>query len=225
MDLRNRVLALFMFACLASGASAQSGATNFSRFNFNVGGGLGFGRGAVGSFVGNSYFGVAGAGWNFNRLLGVDAEYMYYDLGIRPSVRSGQNLGDTSGSLNVVSLNAIIRPPWHLGRWGFYGIAGAGYYRRDVTSNRGLLQTGATCQPSWIYWWDIYCVNNQIPGDRQQQLASFTKDAAGFNYGAGITRRLGHFHNAKAYAEFRYHRGYQSDRESIMMPITMGVRW
>src|SRR5882762_11118022 len=87
--LRNRILFLLVFCALITSASAQ---LDFNRFNFTVGGGLGIGRGEVASFVGNSYHGVAGGGVNFSRMFGVDAEYMYYELGLRPSVGQSQHV-------------------------------------------------------------------------------------------------------------------------------------
>jgi hypothetical protein len=32
-------------------------------------------------------------------------------------------------------------------------------------------------------------------------------------------------HDAKLYAEFRYHKAYHSDVETIVWPITVGLRW
>jgi len=222
--LRNLTLWLLAFCGLsiASAVAQSDGQRTFPRFNFNLGAGLGIGRGAVGSFVGNSYFGVAGAGMNFSRMFGFDAEYMYYDLPIRQSVADSQNLGDTSGSLNAISLNGIVRPPFHLGRLGAYGIFGVGFYRRSVTSSTGAIPVLSTCQPSWV-WWDIVCVNGQT--QTEQRLGSFSKDAGGYNYGGGITYRLNHFHSAKWFAEFRYHKAYHSDIRTIVWPVRVGLRW
>ena len=222
--MRNRECCWIAVVVLCIGSVSAWGQPSFPRFNFNVGGGLGVGRGAVGSFVGNSYFGVAGGGVNLSRMFGVNAEYMYYDLNIRPSVNQSQALGDTSGSLQSVSLNGIVRPPVHLGRIGFYGIFGIGFYRRSETSNRGLIPALATCQPSWV-WWDIACSGFPPQTVTAQNMGSFSKDAGGFNYGGGITRSLNHLHNAKIYFEFRYHRAYQSDVQTSMMPISFGLRW
>ena len=113
------------------------------------------------------------------------------------------------------------RAPFHLGRWGAYGILGVGFYHRSVSSTTGSI-SNATCQPSWI-WWDIKCVNGQAVAG--QSLSSFTKDAGGYNYGGGLTYRLNHLHDAKLYAEFRYHKAYHSDVETIVWPITVGLRW
>src|ERR1039457_5462492 len=101
LRLRNRMLWLLVFCGLVASPSAQS---NFNRFNFTAGGGLGIGRADVASFVGDSNFGVVGGGMNFSRMFGVDAEYMHYDLGFRPSVINGPAaLADQSGHMQSIS--------------------------------------------------------------------------------------------------------------------------
>jgi hypothetical protein len=225
--LRNRSLFFVVFFGLVASALAQSQERrDFTRLNFNVGAGLGVGRGAVGSFVGNSFAGSAGAGMNFSRLFGVNAEYMYYNLDLRQSVRNSQSLPNATGAMNSVSLNGLVTVPYHLGRFGAYGILGVGFYHRSVsTSPKQLLLPGTPCQPAWI-WWDVNCTGNPPSiQNTQQTLSTFSKEAGGFNYGGGITYRLDHFHNAKMYFEWRYHRAYHSDVQTIVWPVTVGVRW
>jgi hypothetical protein len=218
--LSNRILLLLLFCGMVASASAQS---NFNRFNFTVGGGLGIGRHEVADFVGNSYFGVAGGGVNFSRLFGVDAEYMYYNLNLRPSVSLAESLNDPSGNLQSISLNGIVNVPRHYGKLGAYGIFGLGFYRRSVSANREVLTPPLPCQPAWVRWWGINCFNGGLNG--QQTLSSFSKDAGGFNFGGGVTYRLNHLYNSKLFIEYRYHRAYHSDGETIVMPVTFGLRW
>src|ERR1700675_2588409 len=154
--LRNRILFLLVFCGLITSASAQS---DFNRFNFTVGGGLGIGRGEVDNFVGNSYEGVVGGGVNFSRLFGVDAEYMYYDLGLRPSVSQSAHLNGVSGNMQSVSLDGIVTVPRHYGKLGAYGIFGIGFYRRSVSANTQVLTTPQTCADVWDRWWGIKCLN------------------------------------------------------------------
>ncbi len=232
--MRNRILFLLAFCGLIASASAQS---NFNRFNFTAGGGLGIGRADVASYVGNSNFGVAGGGINFNRMFGMDAEYMYYDLGFRPGVKLSQALPDQGGNMQSISLDGIVTVPRHFGKLGAYGIFGLGFYRRSVSLARSqFLANGTPMQPAWR-WWDLNWVDtNPAVGPVIQQpgppgppfgetMSSNSKDAGGFNYGGGLTYRLNHLHNSKLYVEWRYHRAYQSDGKTIVMPITVGLRW
>ena len=217
----HRILWVLVFCGLVASAEAQS---NFNRYNFTVGGGLGVGRGEVAAFVGNSYHGVAGGGMNFSRMFGIDAEYMYYELNLRPSVRNSQSLPGASGNLQSVTLNGIVNAPLH-GRVGVYGIFGIGFYRRSVSANKEVLAPGTLCQPAWGRWWDIACSGQPPTVTTQQTLSSLTKDAGGFNFGAGVDYRLKHLYNAKVFVEGRYHRAYQSDGQTSVFPITVGLRW
>jgi len=224
---RNRTLFfLIFFGLVVALAGAQTEEKrNYPRFNFNFGGGFGDGRGDVGSFVGNSLEATGGAGWNFNKIFGVDAEYMYYDLPIRPSVAKSQQLGSANASLNVVSLNGIVRIPYKVGRYGAYGIFGVGFFDRNTYSNTGPLQPGTRCQPSWT-WWDVYCTGlPPFVGDANQSLGSLTKVAGGYNFGGGITFDLNRWRRAKLYVEFRVHKPYFSDSEMSVWPFTVGLRW
>lgn len=223
--MRNRILFLLAFCGLAVSALAQSETqSNFNRFNFTAGGGLGIGRHDVANFVGNSPFAVVGGGMNFSRMFGVDAEYMYYDLNFRPSVMNGPaSLADQSGRMQSISLDGIVTVPRHYGKLGAYGIFGIGFYRRSVSVPSRTIQPGTPNQPAWR-WWDLSVdiYGNPIPG---QTMSSNSKDAGGFNYGGGVTYRLNHLHNSKLYIEYRYHRAYHSDGQTIVWPITVGLRW
>jgi hypothetical protein len=217
--LSNRILSLLVFCGLIASASAQS---NFNRFNFTVGGGLGIGRGDVNSFVGKSYHGVAGGGVNFNRMFGVDAEYMYYDLGFKPSVIQSQSLPGQRGNMQSISLDGIVTVPRHFGKWSAYGIFGVGFYRRSVSANSQFIGSNTIYEPAWK-WWDLKRdVNGKLIS---QTISSNSKDAGGFNYGGGVTYRFNHFPHAKVFIEGRYHRAYHSDGQTIVMPITVGLRW
>ncbi len=218
--MRNRILFLLVVCGLAASASAQS---NFNRFNFTVGGGPGIGKGDVASYVGNSFQGTAGGGGNFSRMFGVDAEYMYYGLGFRQSVKNQPGfLANQTGNMQSISLNGIVTVPRHYGKLGAYGILGIGFYRRSVSVPKQSLAFDTTYEPAWR-WWDI----QRDAGGHvlQQSVSSNTKDAGGFNFGGGVTYRLSHLYNSKAFIEFRYHRAYQSDGKTIVMPVTLGLRW
>ena len=215
----NRILLGLVICGLIASASAQS---DFNRFNFNVGGGLGIGRSYVSAFVGNSYHGVAGGGINFSRMFGVDAEYMYYNLALRPSVIANQSLPGAGGHLQSITVNGIVNVPRHFNKWGAYGILGVGFYQRSVSARSQLLTPGTICQDAWVRWWDISCTNGAIQSP--QTMSSRTKDAGGFNAGGGITYPLTRLHS-KFYLEGRYHRAYQSDGKTIVIPITFGLRW
>ena len=223
----HRILLLLVFCGVVASASAQS---SFDRYTFNFGGGVGIGRGYVSNFVGDSFQGTVGGGINFNRLLSADAEYMYYDLKLRQSVSDEPGLGNATGHLQSVSLNGIVNVPRHFGRLGAYGIFGVGFDDRSVAVGHSqLLISGTVCQPAYYRWWGINCIstNPQAPPvvNGQQTLSSYSKVAGSYNYGGGITYRLQSWHRARIYVEYRHHKAYQSDAETVVWPITVGFRW
>jgi hypothetical protein len=208
-------------------ASAQS---SFDRYTFNVGGGAGIGRGYVSSFVGNSFQGTVGGGINFNHIFSADAEYMYYDLKLKPSVANQGGLKDSSGRLQSISLDGIVNVPRHFGKFGAYGIFGIGFDDRSVSVTSQLLPSGTICQEPYSRWWGINCIvsNPLFPFgavNGSQTLGSYSKVAGSYNYGGGITYRLQSWHHAKIYLEYRHHKAYQSDAETVVWPITVGLRW
>jgi Outer membrane protein beta-barrel domain len=220
--LSNRILCVLIFCGLVASASAQS---NFSHFTYNIGGGLGIGRDDVASYVGNSGNAVAGGGMNLNRWFGVDAEYMYYNLDFRPSVKESQSLSNQSGYMQSISVDGLVNVPKHLGKLGAYGIFGIGFYRRTVSVPSRTVNSNTVYEPAWR-WWDLTWQNGLVGTFlNTQTMSSNSKDAGGFNYGGGITYRLNHLHNSRLYLEWRYHRAYQSDGKTIVMPITVGLRW
>jgi len=222
--LRNCVLCFIAFLGFSlATASAQS---SFNRYNFDIGGGLGIGKGDVANFVGHSYFGEVGGGLNFSRMFGFNGEYMYYDLPLKTGWVN-QGIPGASGHLHAVTLNGIVNSPWKIAGIGAYGIFGIGFYQRSVSAEHTLLLAGARCLDPFI-WWGIRCVAG--PGtvnfvSPTQTLSSFSKDAGGFNFGGGIAYRLNHLHHAKVFAECRYHRAYQSDVQTRFFPIAVGLRW
>ena len=220
----HRVLGCVLFLGFSiATASAQS---NFKRFNFDAGGGLGIGKGDVGKFVGGSFFGEVGGGLNLSRMFGVNAEYMYYDLPLKSSVMQQQGIPGASGHLHTVTLNGIVNAPLH-GRFGAYGIFGVGFYQRSVSADKETLPAGALCQPAFI-WWGIQCVTSSSfisVVNPTQTLSSFSKYAGGYNAGGGVTYRLNRWHGAKLFVEGRYHRAYHSDVQTSFLPIAVGLRW
>ncbi len=225
--MRNRILCVVIYCGLIASASAQS---TYNHYTFNFGGGPGIGRGDVANFSGNTFQATVGGGMNINRLFGVTAEYMYYDLSLRPTVSQRDGLPNASGHFQSISLNGIVNVPRHLGKWGAYGIAGVGYDDRSVSIQHSYpLQSGAVCQPPYYLWWGIYCVQSAFGGpltvSGPQTLGSYSRTAGSYNFGGGITYQLESWRRAKIYVEYRRHEAYQADAKTIVWPISIGLRW
>jgi hypothetical protein len=209
---------LFLLAICGLGIAAASAQT-FNRFNFNVGGGFGGALGDVGKFTGTSYNGVAGGGVNFSRAMGVKAEYMYFNLGFKDSVKANQSVLDATGHVQSATLNLFYNFPLQ-DKFAVYAIGGGGWYQRSVDARRELLVKGSVCQPAWALW-GITCTNGLLATD--QTLSSNTVSGGGYNFGGGLTYRLNR--QAKIYVEGRYHHANTSDKHTSVFPVTVGLRW
>jgi hypothetical protein len=224
--LRNRILLLLLLCGLVASASAQE--SKFSRYNFMVGGAYGIGRDDVASYVGDSGPElVVGAGMNYSKMFGFDAEYMYYRLPFRQSVIVNQGLPGQSGHMQSISLDTIVHVPFRFHNVAAYGIFGVGFYDREVSlKHPQTLTVGTPCQPAWR-WWDLTCVTtgNGYTIQPQQVMSSNSRVAGGFNVGGGLTYQLNYLKHTNIFFEWRYHRAYQADGETIVMPVTIGLRW
>ena len=207
-----------MLALCGLGITAASGQT-FHRYNFNVGGGFGGAFGDLGKFTGTSYNGVAGGGMNFSRNFGVKAEYMFYNLGFKDSVKTGQGLPDATGHLQSATLNLVYSHTLQ-DRWGVYGIGGGGWYQRTVDARSQFLPLGTVCQPAFPLW-NITCVGGLV--DPAQTLSSKSASVGGYNFGGGLTYRINW--GAKVYVEGRYHHAATSGYHTSVFPVTVGLRW
>ena len=212
-------------------AAAQS---TLDRYTFSAGGGIGMGRGEVADFVGNSFQFTAGAGIKFNRfhhLFAADAEYMHYSLGFKKSVLDN-GLADAKAHMQSLSLDGIVNVPRHIGKFGAYGIFGLGFYDRNVSRPPYGIGPNTVLEPAYM-WWDLAWYENlTLIRYAYQTMSSRSKYAGGYNYGGGLTYRLGDS-RTKLYVEYRYHKAYTHDLDNsgasgvktIVAPITVGLRW
>jgi predicted porin len=209
---------LFLLCVCGLGIAAASAQT-FNRFNFNVGGGYGGALGDVGKFTDASYNGVAGGGVNFSRAIGIKAEYMYFNLAFKDSVKTDQSLPGATGRVQSATLNLFYNFPLQ-GKLGVYAIGGAGWYQRTVEADSQHLPQGAVFQPAWALW-GITSSNGVT--DSAQTLSSNTVDGRGYNFGGGFTYRLKK--HTSLYVEGRYHHANTTDRRTTVFPVTVGLRW
>jgi len=184
--------------------------------------------GDVGSFVGNSFFGVGGAGVNFGRVFGVSGEFMYYDLGIRPYVRETQGLQSTSGSLQSFSLNGIVARLILLASLAATEFLALVSMTGGFRAVRGRSLVGPfSSLPGFggIFIASMFKVSAACRHRLHTNSRVVFEIAGGYNWGGGVTYPLGRWHHAKLYGEFRYHKAYQSDVQTVVWPLTIGLRW
>jgi opacity protein-like surface antigen len=190
------------------------------KFNFDIGGGIGFPSSTLSSFANSGGDFVVGGGVNLGQFLGVNAEYMYQDLPPKQSVIALTGAPGGSARQNSLTGNVLL----HLAerhKFGVYGIGGIGWYHRSWDLTAPTLAIGTTCLPSYAFW-GVVCSNGLVSAT--QVLASGSANAFGWNIGAGATYRLGESH-FKIYAESRVHFAYYSGINSRVIPLTFGLRF
>lgn len=190
------------------------------KYNFNIGAGPGFPLGMTGDFASTSYNFVAGAGPNLLPHLKMNAEFMFQGLPIHQSIVDQIGVSKVKGRLYSLTGNFIVGHSIGGGK-SAYLIGGGGWYRRTVEAQQTVLQAGEKCAPIWV-WWNVECVNGIFLTDTT--IGSSTSSAGGFNAGGGLAFRLGES-NANFYAEVRYHRAFTRNLDTIVLPITFGIRW
>src|SRR5882672_8966330 len=102
---RKSVLITFCFGIFLFVAHAQ----DVPRWNFNVGGGIGFPQSDTADFVNDGANFVVGGGPNLTRLLGVDGEFMWHDLPVKQSVITQLGVPAASAREYALTINGILR--------------------------------------------------------------------------------------------------------------------
>jgi opacity protein-like surface antigen len=214
--MRRRSLLLVITTFIVA-AAIPADAQDYSRFRFNVGGGVGYPQGDLSSFVNRSGSFVAGGGYNFAKYFGVDTEYFWQDLPINDRV--SQQLKTPSENVRAQqyawTFNPIVGVP--LGRkFGTYVIGGIGWYHRSGQTTTPAV--GVVCVPYWSWWYGCTLATTDIV------TASKSSSAFGKNIGIGFTYRLGES-PLKIYAEVRYHEASYNNVPTKLVPVTFGIRW
>jgi Outer membrane protein beta-barrel domain len=210
----------FRCACVVFFGSVLTLPALAQGYNLNFGGGPGFPLGRTSDFTNISYNLVAGGGPNLLPHLKMNAEFMFHGLPVQRKIIDQLGVSDVKGRFYSVTGNLILGTSVRRGK-SAYLIAGGGWYRRTVEAKQTVLKAGEVCEPAWI-WWDVQCVNGIVPAD--VTVGSRTSSADGFNVGGGLAFALGDS-GANFYAEVRYHQAFTRNVDTVVLPLTFGVRW
>ncbi len=162
-----------------------------------------------------------GGGWNFNKHIGLLAEYSFNRSNI--PINTLTNIGEPQGNVHLWSLT--LDPIVYLktsGRVGSYVTGGGGFYRK-LTSFTQPVYIGDYCD----YFYGCYPQYDNIT------LSHFSSNQGGVNIGAGLTFNPNTDARGKFYAEARYVwvDSPTSSNSALgtgtinMFPITFGYRW
>ena len=116
-------LATMTVLCVLASAHGQE-QHDYTKFNFNIGGGISFPQGDLGNFVNDGANFVVGGGYNFSRIIGVNSEFMWSDLPINSATKAFIGTPGASARQYAWTFNPIVRFPLghHLGAYAIGGI-------------------------------------------------------------------------------------------------------
>lgn len=205
---------LFLAVIIVLAAPAK-GQDEYSKWLFNIGGGVGFPQGDLSSFVNDGGNVVVGGGYNFIKNFGIDTEFMWQDLPVNSKTKQLLMTPGASARQYAWTFNPIFHFPIRA-KFGAYAIGGIGWYHRSgETTTPGV---GVICDPYWSWWYGCAVGSvNFVTGSRSE-------NAFGENIGGGLTYRLGESH-FKIYAEVRYHHAAYNKVSTSLLPLTFGIRW
>lgn len=213
-------------------------AQDFSKVNLHIGGGIGVPTGETARFAGLSGAFQIGAGPNLSAHNSLVGEFMWQGLPpnsnalraiVNPlcggnvtvtcAVTLAQNFG-TSSNLYAVTANYMYHREGHV--YGFYLIAGGGWYYRHLELLNYTVVPGTVCEPVWD-WWGYSCQAGFV--NTSTTLAIRGVSSGGADGGGGITFKLTES-GFKLFMEARYHYSPQGGRVSThIVPVMFGIRW
>ena len=186
-----------------------------NKYTFEIGGGLTLPVGGTKNYAKTSYSFQGGVGRNFNKNLGVIAQFDWDNFGIQtntlntllaeynreitaynnanPSQTAVSLLTQVGGSTHVWSFT--LNPIYNLTggeKLGAYVTGGAGFYHKATSITTPA--TGTYCD----YYYGCYQYQANSPID------SYISNAIGVNGGVGFTYKLSRFANERLFGEVRY---------------------
>jgi len=104
-------LRFFLVIPMVLSVLASAHAQDYSKWLFNVGGGIGFPQGDLSSFVNDGGNFVIGGGVNFIKHIGVDSEFMWHDLPINSKTKESLQTPGASTRQYAWTFNPIVHFP------------------------------------------------------------------------------------------------------------------
>ena len=196
-------------------------AQDYSRFAFNMGGGITTPLNPTGAYAGVSGNFVMGAGYNLNKSNAIIGEFMWSGLPSNSFVLQPVQLPQSHS--NLYSLTANYRHQFdRIGGspFGVYLMGGGGWYERYISFKEYALPPATPCVPYW-YWYGYGCAGGYVTS---QTVAKKGVSSGGLNTGVGFTIRFADS-NLRFFTEARYHYAFSERIPTVLMPVTFGIRY
>jgi hypothetical protein len=197
-------------------------AQDYSKFAFNMGGGITTPLNPTGAYAGVSGNFVVGAGYNINKSNAIIGEFMYSGLPSNSFVLQPVKL--PTSNINLYSLTVNYRHQFDRisgSPFGVYFMAGGGWYQRYATLDKNYTVPAAVpCAPYW-YYYGYGCADGYV---YSETVAKKGVSAGGVNSGIGFTIRLADS-NLRFFTEARYHHAFSEHVPTIVLPVTFGIRY
>ncbi len=201
--------------------------------------------GSTHDYLATSYNIQAGAGRNFNKLIGVQVQFDWDNFGFQTSSLNSllaiynappldANFNKLGGTSHVWSFTVDpIVNFYNSDTVGAYVVGGGGFYHK--TANFTIPAIGEYCDPFYG------CITYQA----NQTIDKYTSNAFGLNGGAGLTYKFSRFAGERFFVEARYVYTFNSPRpfslgdstghgfnvfpqnsqRTSYIPVTFGVRF
>jgi hypothetical protein len=214
VSLRSLVWGLSL--CSLAGVAFAQSESDYHRFTFGAGGGF---TGITGYDAGRLDHGdnvLIGGGLNFNRYFGVTGNFIFNQLGITRNELNSISEPDGNARVYSFTVDPTIRLPLGHG-FSAYVLGGGGYFRRTVEFTQPTLAQTFLFNPWWGYIGPALVPVNQI-------LGTVTSNSSAFDVGGGLNVPLPKT-GAHLFVESRYFHGFTSNSNTMIVPLTVGIRW
>ena len=194
------------------------------KLNFSIGGGLTVPLNPTANYAGVGGNFIGGGGYNINQHNSIVGQFQWAGLPpsiLSPALSAVAQLNGFSASSNLYSMTADYKYRSGLGKaFGFYVIAGGGwYYRHSSLSKSTFIPTATVCAPVWG-WYGYTCSNGYV------NTVGFGAGTSAFGGNAGVGFTIGVKDTGwKFFIESRYNYAATRNIATQVAPVTFGFEY
>ena len=194
------------------------------KLNFSMGGGLSVPLNPTAKYAGVGGNFIGGGGYNINQHNSIVGQFQWAGLPpsiLSPALSAVAQLNGFSASSNLYSMTADYKYRSGLGKaFGFYVIAGGGwYYRHSSLSKSTFIPTATVCAPVWG-WYGYTCSNGYV------NTVGFGAGTSAFGGNGGVGFTVGVKDTGwKFFVESRYNYAATRNIATQVAPVTFGFEY